>query len=381
MEETARRKWSGFYKLTAAQRLDIVRQAANLDPEEASVLKESLDLAERTGADWLENQVGAMVLPLAVVPDFIVNGKPYLVPMATEETGIVAACSFAAKAAARYGGFTVLMEADLVSGQVIIDQCPHPEEAVRKIESAAFDVMQQVNKKHPHLAAAGGGLREIEARTVKFRDKPRFIAVTITADSRDAMGAALMTTMAEETAEIIGPLLGGQVLLRVITNDMSARVCEARACFDITDIGGLDVCKRIVQAAEYARLDLSRAVTHNKGLLNGMSAFALATGNDTRAVEASAHFFAGVSGTYQPLSEWKLTDNWLEGLIWVPGSMGSVGGATQATRLNRLSYKILGTSNGTTVRQICAAVGLAANLGVLRALVTTGIGKSHRKKS
>jgi hydroxymethylglutaryl-CoA reductase len=381
MEESAGRTASGFYKLTAAERLETVRQSANLDPEETSVLRESLDIAERTGTNWLENQVGAVVLPLAVVPGFTVNGKSYIVPLATEETGIVAACSFAAKAAARYGGFTARMESDLVSGQVIIDQCPHPEEAVRKIESAAFDVMQQVNRKHPHLAAAGGGLREIEARTVKFRDKPRFVAVTITADSRDAMGAALMTTMAEETAEILGPLLGGQVLLRVITNDMSARVCEARACFDITDTGGLDVCKRIVQAAEYARLDLSRAVTHNKGILNGMSAFAMATGNDTRAVEAAAHFFASVSGTYQPLSDWKLTDDWLEGVIWVPGAVGSVGGATQATRLNRLSYKILGTSSGTTVREICAAVGLAANLGVLRALVTTGIGKSHRNKS
>lgn len=372
---------SGFYKLNAATRLEIVRQAAGLDAEEASVLKESLELAERTGTNWLENQVGAVLLPLAVVPDFIVNGKPYLVPLATEETGIVAACSFAAKAAARYGGFTARLEADLVSGQVIIDQCPHPQEAIAKIESAAFDVIQQVNQKHPHLAAAGGGLKEIEAHLVKLRDQPRFIAVTITADSRDAMGAALMTTMAEETADILGPLLGGQVLLRVITNDMSARVCEARACFDITDIGGLDVCKRIVHAAEYARLDLSRAVTHNKGILNGMSAFAVATGNDTRAVEAAAHFFASVSGTYQPLSDWKLTDSWLEGTIWVPASVGAVGGATRASRLTRLSYKILGTSNGTIVRQICAAVGLAANLGVLRALVTTGIGKSHRHKS
>ncbi len=381
MEESRGRIASGFYKLTAAERLEAVRQLAGLDTEETAVLQESLDFAERTGANWLENQVGAVVLPLAVVPGFTVNGKSYLVPLATEETGIVAACSFAAKAAARYGGFAARMEADLVSGQVIIDQYPHPEEVVRKIESAAFDVMQQVNRKHPHLAAAGGGLREIAARIVKFRDQSKYIAVTITADSRDAMGAALMTTMAEETAEIIGPLLGGQVLLRVITNDMSARVCEARARFDISDIGGLDVCKKIVQAAEYARLDLSRAVTHNKGILNGMSAFALATGNDTRAVEAAAHFFASVSGTYQPLSDWQLTDDRLEGVIWVPGALGSVGGATQASRLNRLSYKILGTADGTTVREICTAVGLAANLGVLRALVTTGIGKSHRNKS
>jgi hydroxymethylglutaryl-CoA reductase len=379
MTGTDRKEFSGFHKLSSTARLELPQKVAGLDGDNAVILEEGLKLAQTAQADWLENQVSAFLLPLSIVPNFVVNGQNYLVPMATEEAGIVAACTFAAKSAARNGGFVARMVEDRVMGQVVCYSAADPHEAVRKIESAKADLIMKVNAHHKSLTAAGGGLCDFSVRIVPA-GRNEYIAITLSVDCRDAMGAALVTTMAEELAALLQQRAGCEVLLRVISNDMDHRLCECVAVFEVEDIGGLEVAERIVRASEYASVDPQRAITHNKGILNGMIAFTTAAGNDSRAVESAAHYYSFSSGKCLPLSRWSLEGTALKGVLRVPAALGSVGGATRASRINRACYRILGTESGTIVRQICAAVGLAANLGVLRALVTTGIGKSHRKK-
>jgi hydroxymethylglutaryl-CoA reductase len=372
--------FTGYHKLTPEGRIELLRKASGLNDGDLKELKDLLIVAKENEIDWMENQISAFVLPLAIVPNFVVNGRNYLIPMVTEETGIIAACSFAAKVASKNGGFFSRMVEDRITGQVVCDTGGETHEVDTKIQSIKNNLIEQVNNLHPALRNAGGGLIDIRTREVTADNSKEYLCLDIIIDAKDAMGAALATTMAEEVTSIGKELLDDRVLLRVISNDMSQRICECEAVFDEADLGGTEVAERIGQAYEYAKVDPSRAITHNKGIMNGIIAFTTAMGNDTRAMEAGAHFLASSSGKYQPLSSWSYQNHKLKGKLSIPVPLGSVGGATRASKISRLCFKILGVNDGVTIREIGVAVGLAANLGVLRALVTTGIGKSHRDK-
>jgi hydroxymethylglutaryl-CoA reductase len=373
--------FSNFHKLDPQKRLDLLAGFCKLDKGESALLSNMMKTAEESGVDYLENQVGAYILPLAFATGFVVNDVQRLVPMVTEEPGIVAGSSLAAKAVAKQGGFVSRLLDDRVLGHIICLFSGDPQTAADIIENTEETLIEQVNANHPSLKKAGGGLKDIHLYAVRTPENDNYLKIDLIADTCDLMGAGIITTMAEELAKLIEEMIECKTILRVISNDAGGRMCECTATVDPKDIGGYEVAKNIVYSTQYAYIDPQRAITHNKGILNGMIAFAMATGNDTRALEAGAHFYASNSGTYLPLTEWKIEDGKLKGIIRAPVPVGSIGGTIGNSKITRLCYKILGTESGKDIREICAAVGLAANLGVLRALVTKGIGSAHRRKT
>lgn len=381
MRSTFDSRLPGFHKLSPEDRLATLARVRGLSEQEQELLSKLLVTASISESTWLENQVSGFVLPLSVAPNFVINNKPYIIPMVTDESGIVAACSFAAKAAAKQGGFVSRLQSDWVLGQIICNTEQNFEHCVEKLQSAKTELINYVNSKHSLLKKAGGGLRDIRAHTTASAKAGRYLTIDLVVDCADAMGALLVTTMAEELAPRVERLLDCKATLKAVSNDASGRLCECTGIFDPADLGGVEVAELIVHAYERALADQQRAITHNKGILNGMVTFASALCNDTRAIEASAHFHAVSSGAYCPLSEWRFDGDRLRGTLRVPVPMGYTGGSTRASQISKICFKILGAESGAEVRQICAAVGLAAHLGVLRALVSTGLGRTHPKKA
>lgn len=369
----------GFYKLSIDERVQAVRDFAELSEEEVQLLKKEGPLSLEVADRMIENVIGTWPLPFAVATNFLINGKDYLVPMAIEEPSVVAAASNAAKMARPGGGFKTSSTESIMIGQIQLVNVPDPERARIAILMERDRILEIANEQDPVLLKFGGGARDVEVRIIQTGVGPMVI-VHLLVDVRDAMGANAVNTMAEAVAPFLERITGGTVYLRIISNLADRRLARAHAVFKAEAIGGEEVVDGIVYAYEFAANDPYRACTHNKGIMNGVIAVARATGQDTRALEAGAHAYAARSGRYTTLTDWwKNEDGDLEGYIEMPMAVGIVGGVTKVHPVARLALKILGVKTARELAEIMAAVGLAQNFAALRALATEGIQAGHMK--
>jgi len=372
---------AGFFRLPLEDRRRAVAAACDLDIAGFDVLDAgglSLDQAEHL----IENVIGVLELPIGVATNFRVNGVDYLVPMSVEEASVVAAASNAAKMIRAGGGFVAHSDPPWMIAQIQLtrgDAAADAAAAVGLIEAERENLMQLAEVVHPRLVARGGGPRAIEVRVLS----EEMLAVHVVVDCRDAMGANLLNTIAETLAPRLQVLSGWSVGLRILSNLADRRRTHVTARIPPSALAsrgweGSKVVDGIVSASRFAELDPYRAATHNKGIMNGIDAVVLATGNDWRAMEAGAHAYAAQDGRYRPLAIWrKGADGWLEGQISVPMAIGMVGGATHVHPVARLAIEILGCRSSAELGQVMAAVGLASNLAALRALATEGIQRGH----
>jgi len=368
----------GFYKLSVDERLKIVKEFAGLTEEETLVLKNFGNLGEKLAGVMIENVIGAISYPFAVAVNFMINGREYLVPMVLEEPSVVAAASNAARFMRRDGGIKAKAEASLMIGQVQVINLLNPNYAKMLVLEHKKEIIDLANQQDPILVKLGGGAKDVEAKVIGTRIGPMLI-VHLIVNVKDAMGANAVNTMCEAIAPLIEKITGGKVLLRIVSNYAVKRLVRARVKVYKEDIGE-EVVNGIVAASAFAEADPYRAVTHNKGIMNGIIAIALATAQDHRAIEAGAHAYAARTGRYRPLSIWeKDEDGNLVGTLEIPLAVGTVGGATRTHPIARIALKILGVKSAKELAEIMAAVGLAQNFAALRALATEGIQKGHMK--
>ena len=371
MEKTSR--ISGFYRLPIEERIQKVQAFAGLTDKEAAMLQSMQGLDADTADRLIENVVGTMQLPLGVATNFTVNGKDYLVPMAVEETSVVAAASNGARRARVKGGFTASATDPVMIGQIqILDPDKGAADAIMQRRK---DILELANAQDRVLVKLGGGAKDVEVRDIGHD----MLVVHLLVDVRDAMGANAVNTMAEACAPLIEEISGGTARLRIISNLADHRLVKAKAVFDREALGGEDVVDHILEAYEFAARDPYRAATHNKGIMNGIDAVVIATGNDWRAVEAGAHSYAARDG-YGPLTRYeKNRDGDLVGVIELPLALGTVGGTTRVHPMAQLALKVLGVESAQELAQVVAAVGLSQNFAALHALATKGIQQGHMR--
>jgi hydroxymethylglutaryl-CoA reductase len=368
---------SGFYKLSPKERLEKVKEFCELTEEEIVALEKTGSLDLEQADRMIENVVGTFELPVGIAVNFMINGKDYLIPMAIEEPSVVAAASNAAKMARQKGGFQTSNTGPIMIGQIQLTNVKDPYGAKMTILASKEEILKMANEQDPVLVKFGGGAKDLEVRVVETASGPMVINHLLV-DCRDAMGANAVNTMAEAVAPYIEKITGGRVYLRIISNLATYRLARAKAVFEKETLGGEDVVDGVIEAYTLAAADPYRCATHNKGIMNGITAVVRATGNDTRAVEAGAHSYASVSGHYSPLSVWeKNVDGDLVGTIEIPTAVGLIGGATKTHPTAKAAVKILGVKTAQELGEVMAAVGLAQNLGALRALATEGIQKGH----
>ncbi|MDI6902568.1 MAG: hydroxymethylglutaryl-CoA reductase, degradative [Methanocellales archaeon] len=367
---------SGFYKLSPLERLEKVREFANLDEESAENIRKSGALSVDQADKMIENVIGVMETPLGIATNFTINGKDYLIPMAIEEPSVIAAASNAAKMARDKGGFSASATKPIMIGQIQLI-CDDPHGARTSILGARKKILELANEQNPTLVKLGGGARDLEVRIIET-PSGKMVIVHLLVDCRDAMGANTVNTMCERVSPLIEQLTSGRVYLRIVSNLAVKRLARAKAVFSKEALGGEDAVDAIIQAYSFAAADPYRCATHNKGIMNGITAVALATGNDTRAIEAGAHSYASFSGRYKPLTTYeKNEDGDLVGTIELPIAAGLVGGATKVHPVAIANLKILGVKTASELAEVMASVGLAQNLAALRALATEGIQRGH----
>ena len=365
---------SGFYRLPLEKR----RELLGLTRENLAVLDTGgLDLA--TADRMIENVVGRYALPFALALNFRVNGRDRFVPMVVEEPSVVAAASNAARLVRTAGGFTVEQDASVMVAQVQLLDVPDPDDAVGRIAAARAEIFALAAAEIPSLCARGGGPRGLDSRVLSRPGDPDggMVVVHVDIDCRDAMGANLVNSVAEAVADRLAELTGARAGLRILTNLSDRRCVRVRARVTLEPLGGADVADGIVAASRFAELDPYRAATHNKGIMNGVDAVLVATGNDWRGVEAGAHAYAARSGRYLPLATWRRQGDVLEGSLEMPMAVGTVGGALRAHAGARLALELCELGTAADLAAITAAAGLATNLAALRALVSEGIQRGH----
>ncbi len=369
----------GFYKLGIRERLEKVAEFAGLSEEEKALLLKEGNLDLKTADIMIENVIGTMAYPFAVAANFLINGKDYLVPMVIEESSVVAAASNAAKVMRRDGGIKSKTTGPYMIGQIQVIGVKDPWYKRMLILDEKEEILAQANEQDPVLVKLGGGAKDVEARVVDSPKGPMII-VHLIVDVKDAMGANAVNTMAEAVSPLIEKITGGKTLLRIISNLADRRLVRSWVKVYKEDIGGEEVVDGIVNAWAFAAADPYRAATHNKGIMNGVIAVALATAQDHRAIEAGAHAYAARTGRYLPLSTWeKDEDGNLVGSLEMPMAVGIIGGATKVHPIARIALKILGVKTAQELAEVMGAVGLAQNFAALRALATEGIQRGHMK--
>jgi len=362
-----------------------VQSFATLSDEELAVLGDesglSLDRAER----MIENVVGVYGLPLGIATNFNINGRDYLVPMAIEEPSVVAGLSYAARLVRQGGGFHTSSDEPLMIGQIQVLDVADPAAARQRLLAAKGELLALANTQDPVIVELGGGAKDVDVRLIQGSPVGSMLVVHLVYDVRDAMGANAVNTAVEALAPLVERLTGGRVALRILSNLADRRLARAwgmvpkeeLALEGLTDEQGV---QRLLEAHAFALADPYRAATHNKGIMNGIDAVAVATGNDWRAIEAGAHAYAARSGTYSPLSTWERdAQGNLVGSVELPLAAGIVGGATKVHPKARVALEILGVATARELAEVMAAVGLAQNLAAIRALAMEGIQRGHMK--
>ena len=368
-----------FFEKDRKERLDIVKKFSGLSNEEIEILEKSTGGITFNEADkMVENAIGTFALPLGIATNFQVNGRDYLVPMVIEEPSVVAAASKGAKMTRAHGGFKAQASDAISIGQIQVVNVD-VKSAITKIQQSSKEILELANSKSKTLPKIGKGAKEVTCKEITTESGPMLI-VELLIDVGDAMGANVTNTMCEAVAPLVEKLTGSKVLLRILSNYSTKRMVSATATFNKKDLGGEETVKNIILAYQFAANDEYRAVTHNKGVMNGTISVANATGQDSRAIEAAANAYAARGGRYGSLTEWKKdNDGNLVGKIELPLSVGIVGGIINVHPISKLCLKILGVKSARELACVMAAVGLAQNLSALRALASEGIQKGHMK--
>jgi hydroxymethylglutaryl-CoA reductase len=374
---------SGFYKLTLEARQELIAEAAGIAAGEVAEALAHGGLCAETADKFVENVVGTYALPFGIALNVRVNDKDYLVPMVIEEPSVIAAASNAAKMARAGGGFFAEVDPPLMTCQVQVYDVRDVVSGATRIASEKRALLELANRAISGLVDRGGGARDLEVRVLD----EGMLVVHLYVDCRDAMGANRVNSVAEAVGDRIAELGGGKRGLRILSNLCDRRCARVRAeipadALSTESLGGGVVIDGIVNASRFAEVDPYRAATHNKGIMNGIDAVCIATGNDWRAVEAGAHAFAARSGRYAPLATWQkhaepAGNDRLVGRLELPLALGTVGGTLRVHPLARLSLRLLGASTASEVAAVAASVGLASNLAALRALATDGIQRGH----
>lgn len=373
----------GFYKLSVAERRRRLAEARDLGVDAlASLDSGGIDLA--TADTMVENAIGRFALPLGVALNFRIDETDYLVPMAIEEPSVVAAASNAARMARAGGGFTTSVSAPVMIGQVQICELADPDAAVAALIAAQAEILAEARALVPALVARGGGPVALEARVLSRPADPDggMVVVHLLIDCRDAMGANLVNSVAEGVADRLARIAGGVVGLRILSNLSVHRTVTVDTAIPAEALAGPDLdgaaaADAVVRASRFAELDPFRAATHNKGLMNGVDAVLVATGNDWRSAEAGAHAFAAHSGSYRPLATWRRTATGIAGHLVIPLAVGTVGGVQAIHACARVALALLAIDSAQELAKVAAATGLASNLAALRALSGVGIQRGH----
>lgn len=369
--------YSGFFKLSMADRLKEVAEFAGLTEEEQAVLTSADSLDDEKADNMIENVIGKYALPMGVAINFVINGKDVVIPMVVEEPSVVAACSNAAKMARPSGGFRASSSGNVMIAQIQVLGIATPEAARSMILEKKDEIIRICNEKDPVLVSLGGGVKDVEVRAIETKAGVMVI-VHLLVDTGDAMGANAVNTMAEAVAPFIEEITGGTVELRILSNLADHRLVRARATWRKEDIGGEEVVEKMLNAYAFAEADPYRAATNNKGIMNGIVPVVIATGNDTRAIESGAHSYAARSGRYTSMTTWEKDENGdLVGSIEIPMAVGLVGGATKIHPAAKAAVKLLGVKTAAELGQIIACAGLANNMAAMKALATEGIQRGH----
>lgn len=376
---------AGFYKKSVEERKEHINDMFQLTGEEQQVLFGENSLPEGIADKMIENVIGTFPLPLGLGLNFVIDGKDYLVPMAVEEPSIIASASYIAKIVRDAGGFTTETTERVMIGQIQVVGCDDFEKAKENVLKEKEMLIKAANDAYPSMVARGGGAVDLEVRMLNEGDSPysQMLVIHLLVDTKDAMGANIINTMCESLAPVVEHLTEGKVYLRILSN--FADRCLAKATCKIPahllesdGFTGEEVVDGVVYAYEFAASDPYRAVTHNKGIMNGIDPVIIATGNDWRAVEAGAHAYASRSGQYGSMTKWsKDNEGNLVGELELPMSLGIVGGASRVHPMAKLAYKLLDVTSAKELASVAVAVGLAQNLGALKALATDGIQKGH----
>ena len=374
-----------FFRMPVEERIAALRERGLLTDEDLRTLATGDHTLPRHVADrMIENVIGVLGLPLGVALNFLINGKDYVVPLSVEEPSIVAGLSGAARTARLSGGFHTQATDPILIGQVQVVDVADPQRAIEALLAARDELLNLANSLHPKMLARGGGAREVEAhRHVAPEDGRDMVVLHLLVDTRDAMGANLVNGMCEGIASLVESITGGRVFLRILSNLTDRAVVRASVCIPVQNLetkgySGTEVRDGIVLANDLARVDPYRAATHNKGIMNGVDAVAIATGNDFRAIEAAAHAYAARDGQYRGLTQWRKGDEGdLLGSIDMPMKVGTVGASLETNPTVRINHRLLGSPGAVELAQVMGAVGLAQNYAALRALSTSGIQQNH----
>jgi hydroxymethylglutaryl-CoA reductase len=372
-----------FRALSPSQRFEHIVKIANLTDEEAALVTQPGALGVERANGMVENVIGTFELPFGIGGNFQVNGRDVLIPMVVEEPSVVAAASFMAKLVRECGGFETSSTGPLMRGQVQVVGISDPYGARQSLLRHRDQILEVANSRDQVLIGLGGGCRDIEVHVFPDTARGAMIVMHLIVDVRDAMGANTVNTMAEAVSPLVENLTGGSVRLRILSNLADLRLARARVritpeVLKTKERSGEEIIEGVLDAYTFAAIDPYRAATHNKGIMNGIDPVIVATGNDWRAVEAGAHAFACRNGHYTSLSHWEKDNTGaLVGTIEMPMPVGLVGGATKTHPLARLSLKIMDVKSAQELGEIAVAVGLAQNLGALRALATEGIQRGH----
>ena len=370
---------SGFYNMSPDKRLNHIADQMKLTEDEISILKGNHGFTVKEADRMIENVIGYMPIPLGVAVNFKVNGKDTFIPMATEEASIIAAASNAAKYTYGSGGFKTSYSGSIMRGQIQITNVRDPYGALARIYENRESILQICNDQDPTLMSFGGGAKDIDVHIIDG-PKQKMVVLHLLVDTKDAMGANAVNTMAEAVTPLVEEITQGEVVLRILSNLADRRIVRARGIFQDPFNGNEAAMEKFLNAYELALVDPYRATTHNKGIMNGISAVVLATGNDTRAVEAGAHAYASISNCYRSLTHWERGgNNSIIGTIELPLAVGLVGGATKSHPVAKTATKIMQVETAEQLGSIIASVGLAQNFAALKALAGEGVQKGHMK--
>jgi hydroxymethylglutaryl-CoA reductase len=368
-----------FFEKSHEEKLDIICNFSDLNDDELNHLKNATGGIDFEHANkMIENAIGTFSLPLGIATNFKINNKDYLVPMVIEEPSVIAAASKAAKIARVHGGFTAKVDGNISIGQIqILDV--NIQESISAITSNSKEIIELANSASKTLPKLGKGAKEVHCKEIETASSSMLI-VELMIDVGDAMGANVTNTMCETVAPLLEKITGGKTLLRILSNYSTKRMVSVSGTFDKDAVGGEQVVTDMISAFEFADNDVYRAVTHNKGVMNGTISVANATGQDSRAIEAAAHAYASHTGKYRSLTKWEKDDlGNLVGTFEIPLSVGIVGGVTNDHPIAKICTKILQLTNVQDLACIMASTGLAQNFAAMRALVTEGIQKGHMK--
>lgn len=363
-----------IYQMNNEQRIQYLLDNKLLNQSQADFLRQNQPLSLDLANSLSENQIGTFGLPYGFATDFLINGKDYLVPMSIEEPSVIAAASNGAQRIKKSGGFQVETSKHVIYGQIVLED--GDQQKLATLQNNQAKLIDLANQARPSLIKRGGGVVSLS-----FEQVSDWIEVLIGVNTVDAMGANIVNSMLEKIAPEISKLAESNVLCSILSNSGSAQVVKVTAKVDFKNLqtkqmSGEVVAKRIVELTDFARHSVERAVTHNKGIMNGIDAVLIATGNDFRAQEAAAHSYYG-QNVYQPFTDWQIIDQQLVGTLKLPIEIGSVGGAIKALPMAQLSLAIMKIQNSQELQAVVGSVGLANNLAALRALVTTGIQAGH----